>query len=173
MSGSSNQNTLIICDPSPLSLVSIAGVFDIAGYRCICARQLDQLKELTEFGPADALLIDVGDQPRESLAAIDELRSQPDQEDLPAVVMADSRWNSLISRVATAEICTRILFKPVDLAVLQAVVNDVVMASTAANLPGRASEQATVPAPKLGTRPSNESKRGSRRARAEWVRLDG
>ena len=60
-SPSSQRATIVVLDPSPVSLLTVAGVLDSQGYGCICARTGSAAIEALSMGTVDLLLCDVTD----------------------------------------------------------------------------------------------------------------
>ncbi len=117
----SRANILVI-DPSPLSLIALAGVLDGQSYSCICARTLDSALSATALGTIDVVVCDVADDAAAALEMLVGLRASEQYADLPAVLIADSRWAGLEKKTETLAAVTRCLFKPIDPGSLLAVV---------------------------------------------------
>jgi CheY-like chemotaxis protein len=77
------------------------------------------------MGTQDLLVCDVGNDAAAALGTIDEMRAVPGYEQLPAVLIADSRWAGLEKKAETKTAATRCLFKPIDPNSLIAVVDEV------------------------------------------------
>ncbi|NNE01166.1 MAG: hypothetical protein HKN47_27955 [Pirellulaceae bacterium] len=119
------QASIVVVDPSPLSLIALAGVLDYQGYGCICARTADAAVEALDMGPQDLVVWDVADDAGLALETLDQMRSRDDCRDLPAVLIAESRWAGLEKKAEAMEQATRCLFKPIDPNSLIAVVHQV------------------------------------------------
>lgn len=154
--------TVVVVDPKPLSLLTIAGVLHHSGMRCVCARtyeaamkacgvetnelrgQEDQVgriaAEVAEIAEAaqaalrvdegesgvpekyitpvglnnriDLLIWDVGDDPAGALKTLQWIRETLPE--LPAVLLAESRWAGLEKKTELLPTPTRCLFKPID-----------------------------------------------------------
>lgn len=115
--------SIIVLDPSPLSLLALAGVLDSQGYDCICARDGSAAETSLQMGRQDLLVCDVGDDAPSALGVVESLRSKPGYEGLPAILLADARWAGLEKRTEAMQAATRCLFKPIDPASLMAVVD--------------------------------------------------
>ena len=85
--------TVLVVDPSPLSLIAIAAVMDSQSYTCICARNLDQAIAARSLGQIDLVVCDVADDPMAALEMLLALRAQPESADLPAILLADPAGN--------------------------------------------------------------------------------
>lgn len=110
--------TILVVDPSPITLIAIAGTLDAQGYACICARSHEAAAKAISQDPIDAIVIDVGDDPEAALAWVARLRQNPDTAGLPAVIIADACWAGLQQRCeglsSGATGSARCLFKPID-----------------------------------------------------------
>jgi CheY-like chemotaxis protein len=149
--GSSNrQASVIVWDASPLSLLTLAGVLDSQGYRCICARNADSAIKTLEMGRQDLLVCDVGDDAAAALETIEKMRSVPNYEQLPAVMVADPRWAGLEKKAEASFQATRCLFKPIDPNSLIAVVDQVLW---------------------MPSLVSSHRRRGTRPSRPGWISL--
>ena len=149
-SGSSRQASVIVWDANPLSLLTLAGVLDSQGYRCTCARDPASVLQALDMGHQDLLVCDVGDDAAAALETIEQIRSLPDHEQLPAVMIADAKWAGLEKKAESSYQATRCLFKPIDPNALIAVVDQVLW----------------MPALVSGHR-----RRGSKPSRPGWVSL--
>lgn len=148
--GQSTTASIIVWDASPLSLLTLAGVMDSQGYRCICARDSKSALKTLDMGRQDLLVCDVGDDAAGALETIEKLRSVEGYEQLPAVLIAESRWAGLEKKAEAAFQPTRCLFKPIDPNALIAVVDQLLWM------------------PKLV---DTHRRRGSRPSRPGWVSL--
>ncbi|KAA1259928.1 Response regulator receiver domain protein [Rubripirellula obstinata] len=149
-SSSGRQASVIVWDASPLSLLTLAGVLDTQGYRCVCARDSDSAMKTLEMGRQDLLVCDVGDDAAAALETIEKMRSVPSYEQLPAVMLADARWAGLEKKAEASYQPTRCLFKPIDPNSLIAVVDQVLW---------------------MPSLVSSHRRRGSRPSRPGWVSL--
>jgi len=105
---------VLVVDPNPLSLIALAGVLDSQAYGCICARTLDGAISAMAMGPIDLVVCDVASDAPAALEMLLALRSRDDQADLPAVLIADSKWAGLERKTESLAAVTRCLFKPID-----------------------------------------------------------
>ena len=117
--------SIIVVDPNPLSLIAMAGALDYQGYRCVCARTAKAAVEALEMGTQDLVVWDVADDAPEALMGIEEMRTQKDYVDLPAILIAETQWAGLEKKAEAMEAPTRCLFKPIDPNSLLAVVHQV------------------------------------------------
>ena len=117
------QASILVVDPSPLSLIATAGVLDYQGYACVCARSSDAALQGLSMGRQDLVVWDVADDAAAVVETVAEMRSQSDYEDLPVVMIAESRWAGLEKKAEIADAPTRCLFKPIDPNSLIAVVH--------------------------------------------------
>ena len=122
--------SIVVVDPSPVSLLVLAGVLDYQGYQCICARTAEAALQGLDMGRQDLVVWDVGDDAAGALSGIDEMRSQKGYEDLPAVLIAESDWAGLEKKAEAMSQATRCLFKPIDPNSLIAVVHQVLYLPT-------------------------------------------
>lgn len=120
-----HRASIVVCDPSPISLLALAGVLDNQGYGCICARQGEAAVEALSMGRQDLLVCDVGDDAAAALETLATMRSIDQYEEMPAVLIADSRWAGLEKKTEAMKAATRCLFKPIDPNSLIAVVDQV------------------------------------------------
>lgn len=116
------RGTILVVDPTPLSLIALAGVLDSDGYSCICARTPSAATEALRLDKFDIVVCDVGDDAPGMLELLATLRSMVGESELPAVLIADQRWAGLEKRTETLGGTTRCLFKPIDPGSLLAVV---------------------------------------------------
>ncbi|MFK8111437.1 MAG: two-component system response regulator [Rubripirellula sp.] len=115
--------SIVVLDPSPISLLALAGVLHSQSYECICARNGPSAIEALDMGVQDCLVCDVGDDAIEALDTLEKMRSLAGHEHLPAVLIAESRWAGLEKKTEQMKQATRCLFKPIDPNALIAVVN--------------------------------------------------
>lgn len=108
------QASILVVDPQPLSLLALAGVLHSQGFQCVCARDLAAALRANEHGVQDLVIWEIGDDAAATLAALGQLRSQPAHAQLPAVLLADSRWAGLEKKTESLIPSTRCLFKPID-----------------------------------------------------------
>lgn len=113
--------TILVVDPSPLSLIAIAGVLDGQSYTCICARNADQAIAAMSMGQIDLVVCDVADDAHAALEMLIALRSSGDHAELPAILIAEAAWSGLEKRTEMLAAITRCLFKPIDPGTLTAV----------------------------------------------------
>ena len=117
-------------DPSPLSLIAVAGVLDYQGYGCVCARNAKAAITALGMGTQDLVVWDVADDAMAALDSIQKMRSHAGYEQLPAILNAQSEWAGLEKRAEGMEQATRCLFKPIDPNSLIAVVHQVLYMPT-------------------------------------------
>lgn len=141
--------TILVVDPSPITLLGTAGVLDSFGYACFCARNHDSARQLPEDTQLDAVVIDVGDDAEAALQLVSELRNTRGNSDLPAIFIASPEWAGLEKRCESMS-AARCLFKPIDPNVL----GDVV--------------QQSLWMPQIS---AAHRRRGSRPVRPGWVQL--
>ena len=115
MTGRKEKATILVVDPSPISLTALAGVMDSQGYECYCARSPEAADKAIDMSPTDLVLWDVADDAAAALEAIKSLQSRraDDLSNVPFILLAESRWAGLETRldqIAPA----RCLFKPLD-----------------------------------------------------------
>lgn len=122
---SGKKASIVVLDPSPISLLALAGALHSQGYACICARDGKAALAALEMGAQDLLVCDVGDDAAAALDVLEELRSHEAHVQLPAVFLAESRWAGLEKKTEGMPIATRCLFKPIDPNALIAVVDQV------------------------------------------------
>ena len=106
--------SLLVVDPSPLSLITLAGIFHSQGHRCVCARNAEAALQSLEMGPLDLIVWDVDDDPAHVLESLADLRSRHGCESIAAVLIAESRWSGLEKKTERLTAVTRCLFKPID-----------------------------------------------------------
>jgi CheY-like chemotaxis protein len=147
---SGRQASVIVWDSSPLSLLTLAGILDSQGYRCVCARDIGSVLKTLDMGRQDLLVCDVGDDAPVVLETIEKMRAVPSYEQLPAVMIAESRWAGLEKKAEACFQPTRCLFKPIDPNALIAVVDQVLW---------------------MPSLVSSHRRRGSRPSRPGWVSL--
>ena len=110
-------------DPSPISLLALAGVLDNQGYGCICARDGAAAEQALGMATQDLLVCDVGDDAAAALQTLERMRATVGNEQLPAVLIAEGRWAGLEKKTEAMQQATRCLFKPIDPNSLIAVVD--------------------------------------------------
>ena len=129
-SGQRKPASIVVVDPSPLSLVATAGVLDYQGYGCICARTADAAMQALDMGQQDLVVWDVGDDAAQVVESLAKMRAIEKYKDLPAVLIADSMWAGLEKKTEAMQVATRCLFKPIDPNSLIAVVHQVLYMPT-------------------------------------------
>lgn len=117
--------SIVVLDPSPISLLALAGVLDSQGYGCVCARDGDAAVEALSMGTQDMVVADVADDAAAALATIERMRATASYQQLPAVLIAEPRWAGLERKIEVMKPATRCLFKPIDPNALIAVVDQV------------------------------------------------
>lgn len=113
---------VLVVDPSPVSLIAMAGVLDSQGFECVCARSHAAAIKALQTEPQDVLVCDVADNPDAALALVEHLREQPDHESLPVVLIASTEWAGLEQKTERLD-AVHTLFKPIDPTSLLAVVD--------------------------------------------------
>jgi response regulator RpfG family c-di-GMP phosphodiesterase len=108
------RGTVLVVDPSSLSLIALAGVFDSQSFACICARTLDSAISAMTMGPLDLVVCDVANDAPAALEMLVALRAHQDHADLPAILIADAKWAGLEKKTEMLPAVTRCLFKPID-----------------------------------------------------------
>lgn len=122
----SRRASVVVLDPSPLSLLALAGVLDSQGYQCTCARTPEAgVAALAMGSRQDLLVCDVGDDATMALETLQRMRDCRAQDPLPAVFLADACWAGLEQKVEAMTTPTRCLFKPIDPHALIAVVDQI------------------------------------------------
>lgn len=106
--------TVLVVDPSSLSLIAMAGVLDSQNYSCICARTLDSAISAMTMGPIDLVVCDVANDAPAALEMLIALRAHKDHADLPGILIADAKWAGLEKKTELLPAVTRCLFKPID-----------------------------------------------------------
>lgn len=142
--------SIVVMDPSPLSLLALAGVLDSQGYGCLCARDGAAALEALRMGPQDLLVCDVGDDAAAALTVLEQMRHIDGYGQLPAVFIAEARWAGLEKKAEAMHQATRCLFKPIDPNSLIAVVDQTLW---------------------MPTLVAAHRRRGSRPSRPGWVTL--
>jgi len=122
--------SIVVLDPSPISLLVLAGVLDSQGYRCTCARSGDAAVQALGMAQQDLLVCDVADDAALALETLEKMRSVQGYENLAAVLIAESRWAGLEKKTEVLPQATRCLFKPIDPNSLIAVVDQVLWMPT-------------------------------------------
>ena len=125
-----NHASIVVVDPDPLSLIAMAGVLHTQGYICTCARTSEAAEQALQIARQDLVLWDVADDAAAVIDALGKMRQLPDYEQLPAVLIAESRWSGLESKTEAMATPTRCLFKPIDPNSLLAVVDHVLWMPT-------------------------------------------
>lgn len=115
--------SIVVVDPSPLSLLAMAGVLHSQGYGCVCARTAEAALEALAMGVQDLVVWDVADDAAAALETLAKMRSQEAYQQLPAIFIAESRWAGLEKKSERMPQATRCLFKPIDPNSLIAVVD--------------------------------------------------
>ena len=124
---STSRGTVLVVDPSSLSLIAMAGVLDSQGYACICARTLDSAISALTMGPIDLVVCDVASDAPAALEMLIALRAHKDHADLPAILIADAKWAGLEKKTELLPATTRCLFKPIDPGSLLAVADQLLV----------------------------------------------
>ena len=124
------QASILVVDPDPLSLIAMAGVLHTQGYNCTCARTADAAEKALQMARQDLVLWDVADDAAAVVDALGKMRQLPDYDQLPAVLVAESRWAGLETKAEAMQAPTRCLFKPIDPNSLIAVVDHVLWMPT-------------------------------------------
>jgi DNA-binding NtrC family response regulator len=106
--------SIVVLDPSPISLLALAGALDSQGYGCVCARDGGAAVQALMMGTQDALVCDVGDDAAAALATLESMRATEGYEQLPALLIAEGRWAGLEKKTEAMRQATRCLFKPID-----------------------------------------------------------
>ena len=120
-----NPASILVVDPDPLSLIAMAGVLHTQGYQCTCARSGDAAKTALRNARMDLVLWDVADDAAGVLDSLAAMRKLADCHQLPAILVAESRWAGLEGKVDSMAAPTRCLFKPIDPNSLFAVVENI------------------------------------------------
>ncbi|QDV63145.1 response regulator [Crateriforma conspicua] len=145
----SRSASITVIDPSPLSLLALAGVLDAEGWKCVCGRNNDMAVAAMDMGPQDLFVFDVGDDAAAVLDTLAVIRGREEYEKVPAVLLAESQWAGLEKQIESLPV-TRCLFKPIDPPSLVAVVQQLLW------MPGLVEAH---------------RRRGSRPSRPGWVNL--
>ncbi len=127
---SRRRASIVVLDPSPISLLALAGVLDAQGYGCTCARNGDAAVQALGMTHQDLLVCDVADDAAAALETLEKMRAVDGNENLAAVLIAESRWAGLEQKTEALSQATRCLFKPIDPHSLIAVVNQVLWMPT-------------------------------------------
>ena len=117
------QASIVVVDPDPLSLIATAGVLHTQGYNCTCARTGAAAVQALQMARQDLVVWDVADDAAAAIENLDKMRKLPDYEQLPAILIAESRWSGLETKTEAMTTPTRCLFKPIDPNSLFAVVD--------------------------------------------------
>ena len=147
---SRTRGSIVVVDPSAISLLALAGVLDSQGYSCVCARNRDAAIQALGMSQQDLLVCDVGDDAVTALEMLQQMRSIPGYENLAAVLIAENRWAGLEKKTEALSQATRCLFKPIDPHALLAVVDQILW---------------------MPTLVETHRRRGSSPSRPGWVRL--
>lgn len=107
--------TILVVDPSPISLTAVAGVLDTQGYECYCARTAEAAEKAIESAPVDLVVWDVADDAADAMTQIEALRTSHGAKiaEVPFILLADSCWAGLETRIDIIS-PARCLFKPLD-----------------------------------------------------------
>ncbi|MEM9367275.1 MAG: hypothetical protein AAGD07_14885 [Planctomycetota bacterium] len=108
-----------------MSLLATAGVLHHAGMQCVCAGTTTALRKACGLnadddqpGPGvpriDLLVWDVGEDAPGVVSELAKLRSYEVYRDLPAILIADSKWAGLQLKTEAMETTTHCLFQPID-----------------------------------------------------------
>lgn len=124
------QASIVVVDPDPLSLIATAGVLHTQGYNCTCARTSEAALRALEISRQDLVIWDVADDAVAAIEALEKMRKTSDYEELPAILIAESRWSGLETKTEAMSSPTRCLFKPIDPNSLFAVVDHVLWMPT-------------------------------------------
>ncbi len=141
--------SLLVVDPSPITLLGTAGVLDSFGYTCYCARTSAAALQAAAEHQLDGVVMDVGGDAEAALELVPELRRQAGESALPWIFIADQRWVGLEKRCEQLP-AVRCLFKPIDPNVLRDLVDQALWL------------------PQLET---NHRRRGGRPLRPGWIEL--
>ncbi len=144
------QASILVVDPSPLSLLALAGILHSQGFQCVCARNTDSAFRAIELGVQDVVVWDVGDDAAEAIAGLKQLRELPEHAPIPAILLAEARWAGLEKKTEAMSVATCCLFKPIDPNSLSGIVDGLLWM------------------PQLET---VHRRRGSRPSRAGWITL--
>lgn len=143
--------SVIVVDPSPLSLLTLAGILHHEGYECVCARDAKAAIAAASSAPRDIVVWDVGSSAPDAIAGINTIRESAEYEMLPIVFIAEHQWAGLEKKTEAMRAPSRCLFKPIDPASLVAVVQQTLWMPSLVNAHRR---------------------RGSKPSRPGWVTLD-
>ena len=111
----------MVVDPSPLSLMALAGVFHWQGHACTCARTAQAAEEAFAASAHDLIVWDVADDAASALEGLERIRRLEGLQNLPAIALAEARWAGLEKQTEKLATPTRCLFKPIDPGSLTAV----------------------------------------------------
>ena len=118
MTASPTPATILVVDPSPITLLGTAGVLDSFGYACYCARDASAALQVPQQSTLDAVVIDVADDAEAALQLVTDLRLASGNADLPCFLIADVSWSGLEKRCESLG-WTRCVYKPIDPNVLR------------------------------------------------------
>ncbi len=124
-----SPGTVLVVDPDPESLLTLAAVFHSQGYRCVCGRDVEAAEQAVAETPYDVFVWDLGDDAavaEQGLARVRNAGRGP----LPAVLIAEPKWAGLEKRAEGLTVTTRCLFKPIDPQALIAVVQQLLWMPT-------------------------------------------
>ena len=120
-----SSGRVLVVDSKPLSLLATAGVLHHAGMQCVCAGSVAAVRKAcglnhsqNESGPGipliDLLVWDVGEHVPAVMSELAALRDNRVYRDLPAILIADSKWAGLQLKTEAMEATTHCLFQPID-----------------------------------------------------------
>jgi len=145
-----NPASVVVADPNPLSLLTLAGILHAQGHHVTCARTASAVTQALESAVQEVIVWEVADDATAALSCLADVRSAARYRDLPAVLIADARWAGLEKKTEALAAATRCLFKPIDPQALVAVVDQILW----------------MPALLAGHR-----RRGTRPTRPGWIEL--
>ena len=117
--------SIIVVDPSSLSLLALAGVLHNYGHECVCARTSHAAFTAAKEAIHDLVVWDVGTDAQNALDGLNEIREQTENKEIPAILIAENRWAGLEKKAESMSGSTCCLFKPIDPNSLMAVVERV------------------------------------------------
>lgn len=124
-----SPGTVLVVDPAPTSLLTLAGVFHSQGYRCTCGRDVAAAEQAIAETPYDVFVWDLGDEAAAAEQGLVRIRAAA-RGPLPAVLIAEPKWAGLEKRAERFAVTTRCLFKPIDPQALIAVVQQLLWMPT-------------------------------------------